>query len=144
MMTRRDLCRAALAMAATTALIKTGASNATVQSSGAQRITSAQAAMAMRLLGAVAGSQYLKNIVLSPASLAGTLSVIERGGTPRLAANLHQVLGFEPSATAWSDFDTLRRITNLPRNDSPLSSANALFFDAAVSPHQLAMDALAP
>src|SRR3954453_13693428 len=100
MMTRRNLCRAALAMAATTALIGTRASNAAMRSAATQRITSAQTALTMRLLGAVAGSQYLKNIVLSPASLAGALSVIERGGTPRLAASLHQVLGFEPSTTA--------------------------------------------
>jgi len=141
---RRDLCRAALAVAAAPALLDIRTSNAGQQMVAARRIATAQSSLAMRLLGAIAGTRSAANIVISPASLAGTLSTIERGGTFRLARALHRLLGFDRRASAWSDFNTLRRATNTPNgNNGPLTSANALFIDSAVAPFERAIHNLA-
>jgi len=89
-------------------------------------------------------SRNSQNIIVSPASLAGALSVIERGGSPKLQSELHRLLGFSKSPTAWIDFDTLRRVTNTSRqSDGPLTTANALFVDSDTAPYEQAIQALA-
>ena len=47
---------------------------------GAERLNKAQSGFALRLMDKLAAAQPGANIVISPASLAGALSVIERGG----------------------------------------------------------------
>jgi serpin B len=142
---RRDVLAAALALAAGSPIINRAAGAAGLPKSAApgDRLASAQGALAMRLIAAIARAPASPNIVISPASLAGALSVIERGGSPLLQSNLHRVLGFDRSPAAWSDFETLRRVTNRSRNqDGPLSSANALYMDAAIAPYEHVMKSL--
>jgi serpin B len=108
----------------------------------ADRLAQAQSVLALRLVDKLAAGQPAANIVVSPASLAGALAVIERGGTPKLQADLHGLLGFKKSPTAWVDFDALRRATGKDRGAGPFASANGIFFDAGTAPYAEAIAAL--
>jgi serpin B len=108
----------------------------------ADRLLQAQSALALRLVDKLAAGQPGANIVISPASLAGALAVIERGGTPQFQTMLHTILGFKKSPAAWVDFDALRRATGKDRGAGPLASANGIFFDAGTAPYAEAIEAL--
>jgi serpin B len=108
----------------------------------ANNLMSAQSALALHLVDKIAAKQPGSNVVVSPASLAGALAVIEKGGDRKLNSNLHDVLGVEKSPTSWIDFDVLRRATGRSTDDSPLASANAIYFDASTKPYPSAVNEL--
>jgi serine protease inhibitor len=97
----------------------------------AERLLPAQGALGLRLIDKLAAKQQGANIVVSPASLAGALAVIERGIEPKVDSNLHELLGFKRSTAAAADFAGLRQATGTEREGGPLMSANAIYFDTA-------------
>ena len=111
-------------------------------SATAGRLVAAQTALATRLIDRLAARNSGANVIVSPASLAGALGVIEFGADEQLRRNLHQVLGFSDSSQFSIDFDELRRATGRPRGDGPLATANAIFFDVHVNPSRQALEAL--
>jgi serine protease inhibitor len=111
-------------------------------SATAARLGAAQTALATRLIDKLAANNPAANVVVSPASLAGVLAVIEFGADEQLRRNLHQVLGFGEASEASIDFDGLRKATGRPRRDGPLATANAIFFDTHASPRPEAIEAL--
>ncbi|HEY6257111.1 MAG TPA: serpin family protein [Xanthobacteraceae bacterium] len=142
---KRTRCRAAwllavgsLALAGVAAPVEAGLQ----LTSTAERLTAAQATLALHLVDAIAAKQPPANVIVSPASLAGALSVIERGDSPKLQPMLHGLLGFNKSPTAWIDFDALRRATGGGRENDALSSANAMYFDTATMPYPEAVATL--
>jgi serine protease inhibitor len=108
----------------------------------AERLASAQTVLASRLIEKLATNNTAANIMISPASLAGALGVIEFGANDRFRRNLHRVLGFSDRSTLSMDFDALRRATSRRRGEGPLESANAILFDRDSNPHPAALDAL--
>jgi serine protease inhibitor len=155
MRTKRTICRAAWLLATPLILLVGGAAPGTAaERAGAaasaadqaapapDRLTAAQGALALRLVNAIAAKQSGGNVVVSPASIAGALSVIEPGVAPQLRPALYRLLGFGKSPTAWTDFERLRRVTNSARENGPLSSANAIFFDTATKAYPDAVAAL--
>jgi serine protease inhibitor len=110
---------------------------------GASRLMPAQSTLALRLLDTLAAKQPGANVVVSPASLAGALSVIERGVSPQVHAKLHELLGFKKSPTAWLDFENLRKATGAARENGPLTTANAIYFDHSLGAYPDALEALA-
>lgn len=127
---------AAMAMAAESSPVRADASAAT------GRLVAAQTALATRLIDRLVANNNGANVIVSPASLAGALGVIEFGADEQLRRNLHRVLGFTEGSQSSIDFDGLRRATGRPRRDGPLSSANAIFFDVHVNPSPRALEAL--
>jgi serine protease inhibitor len=155
MQPKRNICRAAWLLATPFILLAGGAAPGAAAERGSStgitadqtapapdRLMAAQSALALRLVNTIATKQAGGNVVVSPASLAAALSVIEPGVSPQLRPALYRVLGFNKSPTAWTDFERLRRITNSARENSPLSSANAIFFDAATKAYPEAVAAL--
>jgi serine protease inhibitor len=112
-------------------------------SATAARLGAAQTTLATRLIDRLAANNPAANVVVSPASLAGALAVIELGADEQLRRNLHQVLGFVEASEISIDFAGLRKATGRPRRDGPLATANAIFFDSHVSPRPEALEALA-
>ena len=110
-------------------------------SASAGRLAAAQTALATRLIDRLAANNSGANVIVSPASLAGALGVIEFGADEQLRRNLHQVLGYAEGSES-IDFDGLRRATGRPRRDGPLATANAIFFDVHVNPSPRALEAL--
>lgn len=111
-------------------------------SATATRLGAAQTTLASRLIDKLAANKTGANVVVSPASLAGALAVIEFGADEVFRRNLHQILGFAETSEVSLDFACLRKATGRPRRDGPLAIANAIFFDAHVSPHPEALEAL--
>src|ERR1700722_7801868 len=109
----------------------------------AGRLVAAQTSLATRLIDRLAANKPGANVIVSPASLAGALGVIEFGADDQLRRNLHQVLGFVEASEISIDFAGLRKATGRPRGDGPLATANAIFFDSHVSPRPEALEALA-
>jgi serpin B len=108
----------------------------------AARLAAAQTALATRLIDKLAANNPSANVIVSPASLAGALSVIEFGADEQLRRNLHQVLGFTEGSQFSIDFDGLRKATGRPRREGPLATANAILFDKSVNPRPEALEAL--
>jgi serine protease inhibitor len=136
------LLAAAAAVLPAVASVKAGAEDVPPASAVAGSLAPAQSALALRLVDKLAAKQSGTNIVVSPASLAGALAVIEKGGDRQLQSNLHDLLGFKKSPTAWVDFEALRRATGRTPGNGPLASANAIVFDAKTKPYPTAIDAL--
>jgi serine protease inhibitor len=107
-----------------------------------ERIMSAQGALSLNLVAKLAEKKPGANIVVSPASLAGALAIIEIGGAKELQSNMHGLLGFKKSPNAELDFEGLRYATGEPRKDGPLASANAILFDHNVEPDAGAIEIL--
>ena len=112
-------------------------------SATAGRLVAAQTALATRLIDRLAANKPGANVIVSPASLAGALGVIEFGADDQLRRNLHQVLGFVEASRISIDFAGLRKATGRPRPDGLLATANAIFFDSHVRPRPEALEALA-
>jgi len=108
----------------------------------AARLAAAQMALATRLIDKLAANSPSANVIVSPASLAGALGVIEFGADEQLRHNIHQVLGFAEGQQFSIDFESLRKATNRPRREGPLASANAILFDKSVNPRPEALEAL--
>lgn len=109
----------------------------------AQPLLPAQGALGLRLIDKLAAKEQGANIVVSPASLAGALAVIESGMDPKLNSNLHELLGFKGSSGAALDFEALRKATGAAEHEGgPVLSANAVYLDAAAPVNRDALMAL--
>jgi serine protease inhibitor len=88
---------------------------------------------------------HAENIVVSPASLAAVLSVLDLGADDRMRKALHRTLGFDRRSVGGAavDLDGLRAtVTNLATANSesgPLTFANAVVFDPAAAPYPIAL-----
>jgi len=120
-----------------------GGPAAAAPTASANRLMPAQSVLALRLLDKLAAKQPGANLVVSPASLAGALSVIERGVAQPVHAKLHELLGFKKSPTAWLDFESLRKATGAVRESGPLTTANAIYFDTSLEAYPDAVAVLA-
>ncbi|HLZ03731.1 MAG TPA: serpin family protein [Bradyrhizobium sp.] len=98
-------------------------------------------------IGAVDGAKdnTNANVVVSPASLAAILSLVDLGASPAMRRAIHRALGFKRTARhkAEKDLREMRRsvsgIIAQSRKDGPLVLANLVAFDRAVDPKPLAM-----
>jgi serpin B len=78
------------------------------------------------------------NIVVSPASLAMILAVVDLGADDKLRAGLHRSLAFAPARKAGQGKDlaalreTVRTLQGDPEVADALKIANAVFFDSAM------------
>lgn len=109
----------------------------------ASRIAVAQQRLVMQLLLRLHASGA--NVVISPTSLASVLSVLSFGASPRMQAAIRHALGYRPRNTAHvaDDLRALRAaITAEIKPDAPLKMANAIVFDPASRPHELALRGL--
>jgi serine protease inhibitor len=96
----------------------------------------AQSRLNFRLLQRLSASRRRgANVVISPASLAAVLSLIDLGADANLHAALYRSLGFE-DGNAVATLENLRMLVgNLLRDDTgPLLVANALVIDAQARP----------
>jgi serine protease inhibitor len=140
---KRALRTAASVVFGLAALLAAGPAAAAPPTASANRLMPAQTSLALRLVDKLAAKQPGTNVVVSPASLAGALSVIERGVATQSHAKLHELLGFKKSPTAWLDFESLRKATGAARGSGPLTTANAIYFDTSLEAYPDAVEALA-
>jgi serpin B len=88
------------------------------------------------------------NVVVSPASLAAILSLVDLGGNNVMHSAIHRSLGFKhaPRRKTLQDLAALRNgVSGMIRQsgkDGPLVLANLVAFDRVTKPKQLAMYAL--
>lgn len=91
--------------------------------------------------GAANAAEASANVVVSPASLAAILSLVDIGASPAMHRAVHRALGFK--RTAESDLLAMRSSVSTMiaqgRKDGPLVLANLVAFDRATRPKQLAM-----
>jgi serine protease inhibitor len=124
------------------AILTAGEGSVRAESKMTERLASEQAVLASRLIGKLATNNAGANIVISPASLAAALAVIEFGADDRLRRNIHRVLGFSNPATASVDFYGLRAATTQQADKGPFQSANAIFFDRHKDPYPEVIEAM--
>jgi len=85
------------------------------------------------------------NLIVSPASVACSLSFVDLGASNPMRAAIHQALGFKPAAKRQieQDLSALRNsvsaIIARSSSDGPLALANLLAFDLSTKPRQLAL-----
>jgi serpin B len=104
----------------------------------------AQSRLAIGLVSRIARvDAAADNIVVSPASLAAVLSLLDLGAEERMRRALHRTVGFDRRAArnAAADLDGLRgSVSKLAATrEGPLSIANAIVFDPASAPYRLAV-----
>lgn len=92
------------------------------------------------------GDRAKPNIIVSPASLATIMALLELGASDNMRAALHRTLGFLPDRAPTADFRSLRTsagwILGAAAGDSPLSLANMLVFDPTAKPSELVLSRL--
>lgn len=98
-----------------------------------------------RAAGTRDGGEAAGNVVVSPASLAAILSLIDLGGSPLMHQAIHRTLGFR-RATRRKESQDLAGLRNSVSavirdsgKDGPLALANLVAFDRVVKPKQLAV-----
>jgi serpin B len=89
------------------------------------------------------------NVVVSPASLAAILSLIDLGGSGAMHAAIHRALGYRRTARRKAEDDLAALRTGVSAlvaesgkgggKDGPLALANLVAFDRSIRPKQLAM-----
>ncbi len=85
------------------------------------------------------------NVVVSPASIAAILSLVDLGGSPAMHQGIHRALGYKRTARRKAEKELLAMrssvsaIIGQSRKDGPLALANLVAFDRATKPKQLAM-----
>jgi len=85
------------------------------------------------------------NLIVSPASVACSLSFVDLGASNPMRAAIHQALGFKPAAKRQivQELSALRNsvsaIIARSSSDGPLALANLLAFDLSTKPRQLAL-----
>jgi len=85
------------------------------------------------------------NVVVSPASIAAILSLIDLGGSPAMHQGIHRALGYKRTARRKAEKELLAMRSSVSaiiaqsRKDGPLALANLVAFDRASRPKQLAM-----
>ncbi|MDQ0467382.1 serpin family protein [Labrys wisconsinensis] len=107
-----------------------------------QRLT-AQARLGLDLIGELARApKPPENIVVSPASLASPLALLDLGASAPMRAAIHKTLGLDrPGADAAADLEALRAALALVAKPQggPLAFASAVVFDPAAKPFPLAV-----
>jgi serine protease inhibitor len=103
------------------------------------RLLDAQGRLGFSLLSGLAKTRRAgENVVLSPASLAAVLSLLDVGAEAKMRVALHKALGFDgpDNKTASDDLMEVRNaVRDLLRNtDGPLLLANSLVIDPEVKP----------
>src|SRR5579871_5361901 len=85
------------------------------------------------------------NVVVSPASIAAILSLVDLGGSPAMHQGIHRALGYKRTARRKAEKELLAMRSSVSaiiaqsRKDGPLALANLVAFDRATKPKQLAM-----
>ena len=103
---------------------------------GRPQIMQAQSVLALRLVTSSSQTAGSKHPASPPASLAGVLAVIERGGNPQLRIRAPRNVGVRRNHPPLGSISIgSGMLPGLPRGDGPLASASALFFsrDEAIS-----------
>jgi serpin B len=108
------------------------------------RMLGAQARLGFGLVDSLARARPPgENVVLSPASLAAVLSLLDIGADAKMRIAIHRALGFEgpDNKTAGDDLMELRNAVRgvLRSTDGPLVVANALVIDPEVKPREVAL-----
>jgi serpin B len=103
------------------------------------RLLEAQGRLGFSLLSGLAKTRRAgENVVLSPASLAAVLSLLDLGADAKMRVALHKAMGFEgpDNKTAGDDLMELRNAVRdlLRSTDGPLLLANSLVMDPEVKP----------
>jgi serpin B len=99
-------------------------------------------------LGAKDSAEATGHVVVSPASLAAILSLVDLGGSPVMHSAIHRTLGFRHAVRRkeLGDLASLRNsvsaIIRQSGKDGPMVMANLVAFDRVTKPKQLAMYAL--
>jgi len=99
-------------------------------------------------LGAKDGAEATGHVVVSPASLAAILSLVDLGGSPVMHSAIHRALGFKHALRRkeLGDLASLRNsvsaIIRQSGKDGPMVMANLVAFDRVTKPKQLGMYAL--
>jgi serine protease inhibitor len=99
-------------------------------------------------VGAREGAEGAGHVVVSPASLAAILSLVDLGGSPLLHSAIHRTLGFRHAVhrKELADLASLRNsvaaIIRQSGKDGPMVMANLVAFDRVTKPKQLGMYAL--
>jgi len=85
------------------------------------------------------------NVVVSPASLAAILSLVDLGGSGAMHAGIHRALGYRRTTRRKAEDDLAALRTSVSAlvaqggKDGPLVLANLVAFDRSIRPKQLAM-----
>jgi serpin B len=99
-------------------------------------------------LGANDSAEATGHVVVSPASLAAILSLVDLGGSPVMHSAIHRALGFKHAVRRkeLGDLASLRNsvsaIIRQNGKDGPMVMANLVAFDRVTKPKQLGMYAL--
>jgi serine protease inhibitor len=99
-------------------------------------------------VGAREGAEGAGHVVVSPASLAAILSLVDLGGSPLLHSAIHRTLGFRHAVhrKELADLASLRNsvaaIIRQSGKDGPMVMANLVAFDRVTKLKQLGMYAL--
>ncbi|HXY90830.1 MAG TPA: serpin family protein [Xanthobacteraceae bacterium] len=135
-----------VAAAAAAALIAGSAIATAVERSADERALAAEARLSLRLIGELAKDRGRgNNLVVSPASLAAVLSLLDIGADAQMRAAIHKALGFDPDRPdAAGDLEYLRAlVTKLGKGvedkDTLLALANWIVFDPKSAPVDAAL-----
>ncbi|HLL27267.1 MAG TPA: serpin family protein [Xanthobacteraceae bacterium] len=118
-----------------------------VERSSEDRVLAAQSRLSLRLIRQLANERGVgNNLVVSPASLAAVLALLDVGADPAMRAALYKTLGFDadhPDAAA-VDLENLRAlVTKLGKGvddkDTILALANWIVFDPKSQPVEEAL-----
>jgi serpin B len=121
----------------------------TAQPLSPERVLGAQVRLSARLAAELEKqpSRQSPNIVISPASIAGVMALLDIGADAKMRGAIWDMLGFKPALghDAASDLKALRAtITEAPRNQNPdgakFELANIVMFDPASSPFPKAIN----
>jgi serpin B len=87
------------------------------------------------------GDSRTENIMVSPASLAAVLALLDLGASDKMRTALHRTLGFDRRSARNADLDGLRATVTgvINAQGGPLTLANAIVFDPAATPYRLAV-----
>jgi serpin B len=142
-------CAAAPALATETAKVSRTGSDATLSTElvsplEPQAVLTAQAKLAFGLVRRLDQGKD-ENVVVSPASLAAVLALLDLGADKRMRRALHRTLGFDRRSVTGAAADleglraTITKLTSAKSESGPLTLANAILFDPAAAPHRLAL-----
>ncbi len=142
--------RLALIVAVVLALAHAMSVPVKAQPLSAERVLGAQTRLAAQLAAEMAKQpRDNPNIVISPASIAGVMALLDIGADTKMRGAIWDMLGFKPALghDAASDLAALRTtITTAPQNqkkdDAKFDLANIVMFDPAAKPYDKAVKAM--
>jgi len=136
------MLRKSVAAAAAAALVAGSAIAFAAERSADERVLAAQSRLSLQLIQQLANERGTgNNLVVSPASLAAVLSLLDVGADADMRAALHKALGFDadhPNAAA-VDLENLRALAaklgkGVNDKDTVLALANWIVFDPKSAP----------